>query len=299
MRVREREVVREHREQHRQRHVVVVHRPLLAARVGGRIGVAAGLLRADQLPVRRDDDEEDVRDHDRPEHRADLQVRRTRREQLRAAVRSRGDEHEHASAERRVAPQGAAEQVVDEPADSEQRDARRNRYRGRDVRDARVDQVGARLQVVERDEEREAGEPRRVRLPLVPVQRLRDSRRRDAKLLDPVETAAVDLPRLAGEVVTLLGRPQVVVERDEVERRADPDHRRDHVQEAEREVEPVDQVRVYREDHRSLAIATSSCSAVSSSSSRVRCRRSRSTGTSSSRERPFTKTMKRKPNVFS
>src|SRR5262249_41103494 len=134
-------------------------------------------------------------------------------------------------------------------------------------------------------------------------QRLRDRRRRDAELLDPVEAAAVDLPRLSADPalrVLLLGRrPQVVVERDEVERRSDPDDRGDDVQEAKCEGEPVDQIRVYARDQRSLAIAISSLTPVSSSSSRVRASRSRRTGTSSARERRLTNTTKRKPNFSS
>ena len=38
-----------------------MHRALLAASSGARVGLAARLLRADELPVRRDDHEEDVR----------------------------------------------------------------------------------------------------------------------------------------------------------------------------------------------------------------------------------------------
>ena len=68
--------------------------------------------------------------------------------------------------------------------------------------------------------------------------------RGDAELLDEVEAAAVDLPRLAGDalvgVLLPLGGREVVVERDEVERGADPDDAGDDVQPAEDEVEPVD-----------------------------------------------------------
>ena len=100
--VREREVAGEHREQHREREVVVVHGPALAALVHRRVGLASGLLRVDELAVRRDDDEEDVGDHDRPEHRADLEVRRLRGEQPRRAVRRRDDASEHEQGEQRA-----------------------------------------------------------------------------------------------------------------------------------------------------------------------------------------------------
>jgi len=75
------------------------------------------------------------------------------------------------------------------------------------------------------------------------VQRLRQVQRRDTPLLDPVEAAAVDLPRLSGDAllaITLLaGLLQVVVERHEVERGADPDDRRGRVEPAEDEIQPV------------------------------------------------------------
>ena len=68
-------------------------------------------------------------------------------------------------------------------------------------------------------------------------------RRRDEVLADHVEAAAVDLPRLAADallpVQLALRLPEVVVERDEVERRSDPDDRRGDVEPAEDQVEPL------------------------------------------------------------
>ena len=87
--------------------------------------------------------------------------------------------------------------VVDEPGGDEQRDRDQDRLPRLELGDRRVDQPQARVRVVDDAEEREAGQPRPVRLPLVPVQRLRQVRRRDPELVDPVEAAAVDLPRLA------------------------------------------------------------------------------------------------------
>ena len=100
-------------------------------------------------------------------------------------------------------------------------------------------------------------------------------------LLHVVEAAAVHLPELAADaglgVRRVLRRPERLVEQDEVERRADPRDRRDHVQPAEAEVEPVasrtGRARAaatgtrHPRLQRSSAIATSSPSAVSSSSS--------------------------------
>ena len=89
----------------RQRQVVVVNRALLAADSVHRVRLAPGLLRAHELPVRRDDHEEDVADHHRPEHRADLEVRRARAEQVaRRPRRRRSTQHDDASDERPRAP---------------------------------------------------------------------------------------------------------------------------------------------------------------------------------------------------
>ena len=75
------------------------------------------------------------------------------------------------------------------------------------------------------------------------MQRTGQARWRDPVLLDAVEAAAVDLPHLAadaaGGVTLVRRRRQVIVERDEVERRADPRDRRDHVQPAEEQVAPA------------------------------------------------------------
>ena len=162
------------------------------------------------------------------------------------------------------------------------------------------------MRVVDDDEEREAGEPGRVRLPLEPVQRLGQPSRCDAELLDAVEAASVHLPCLAGHtalrLLRVLRRLEVIVERDEVERRADPGHRRNHVQPAKQQVAPAppvvrerDEVRHRPVLQRSSAICTSSSTAVSSSASRGRCRRASSTGTISRRGRPLTNTTNRNP----
>ena len=74
---------------------------------------------------------------------------------------------------------------------------------------------------------------------------------------DVVEAAAVHLPELAADaglaVATSFGKRQRLVEQDEVERRADPRDRRDHVQPADQQVEPVRHVRVERERRSSSA----------------------------------------------
>src|SRR5262245_23061004 len=98
------------------------------------------------------------------------------------------------------------------------------------------------MREVDDDEERESRQPRGVRLPLEPVERLGQLVRRDLELLDAIEAAAVDLPRLAADsalgVALLRRRSEVEVERDEVERRADPGDRGHDVQPPEEQVAP-------------------------------------------------------------
>jgi hypothetical protein len=106
-----------------------------------------------------------------------------------------------------------------------------------------IDEIRLGMDEVDDDEQRKARQPRRVGLPLEPVEGLGKHVRRDLELLDAIEAAAVDLPRLAADpalgVIGILRRLEVVVERDEVKGRADPRHRGDHVQPAEEQVAPA------------------------------------------------------------
>ena len=63
----------------------------------------------------------------------------------------------------------------------------------------RIDEVELGVDVVEQDEEREAGDPRPVRLPFEPVQRRRQLGRSELVLFRAIEAAAVDRPELARE----------------------------------------------------------------------------------------------------
>ncbi len=200
--VREREVTRDHREQHGEREVVVVHRALLGDDAREGIRLASCLLRVDQLPMRRDDVEEDVPRHDGPDHRADLEERRPRLEELRASPRRDGGQHEDQHPEREaVVHEQPAEDVVDDPCDNEQAGADRHGLPRRQVGHLRVDQIGACVEVVEDDHQGEPRQPRRVRLPLEPGEVSGEDGRRDLVLLDVVEAAAVHLPLLATDAV--------------------------------------------------------------------------------------------------
>ena len=292
---REREVAGQHREDDGQRQVVVVHGPLLGPEARRRVRLPPLLLCPDELPVRRDDHEEDVRRHDRPEHRADLEERRARGEEL--ARRVGRERHQHGDRDRDepVAPEDAARAVVHEPGERDPGGGEADRLHRAQVGDGRVDEPLVRFQPVEDDEEREAGEPRRVRLPLEPVQVLRQLRRRHLVLLRVVEAAAVHAPVLAGDSLAgLFRRREPEVEPDEVERRSDPRDPGDHVQHAAGRGRRGLSGSPHPPGH-CLAIAQSSRNPVSSSSARSRSSRSRSTGTSSARVRPLTKTTNPKP----
>ena len=294
----ERKVPDQHREQHREREVVVVHRSALCAEERRRIRLALLGHCLHELPVRRDDHEENVRDHDRSEHRSHLQVRRTWREQLSGTPRCQRDERGSDDDERNLASvsEGPAQHVVHEPSEHEAADAQRHGLPGGEVGDLWVSETNVGVEVVENDEESEPGEPGCVRLPFEPVQWLGHLGRREPVLLRVVEAAAVHAPELARDtgvrVLAFLRWSQREVEPDEVEGRADPRDPRDYVQHPEADVEDVSQVRV----HRSLAIATSSRQPVSSSSSRVRPIRCLSTPRISDFGRLLTKTTKRNPN---
>src|SRR2546428_13483271 len=62
-----------------------------------------------------------------------------------------------------------------------------------------VDEVGGRVEIVDQDEQDEATQPRRVRLPLEPVKRGRKRRGSDRVLDHAVEPTAVDRPELSGD----------------------------------------------------------------------------------------------------
>ena len=73
-------VAADHDEHDRQREVGVVHAALLAHDAGARIGRPSRPDRRHHLPLARDDVEEHVPDHDGPDHRPDVKVRRARAE---------------------------------------------------------------------------------------------------------------------------------------------------------------------------------------------------------------------------
>jgi len=216
-------VVRQHGEQHRQREVGVVHAALLAALAMDRVRLLAGLERGHHLALPRDDPEEHVGAHDGRDHRADQQKRRAAREQM--ARRIRRDHHVecHQHAHQPVAPaEHAADGVVHQPTDRQERQRQQHRRRRCHVEHAAVDQVNIGVEQVHHRQQRKAGHPRGVRLPVEPVQVFGQLLRCQQVFLRVVEPAAVHGPQLAVHAlfqqVRRGGPGQAVVEPDEVER---------------------------------------------------------------------------------
>ena len=109
-----------------------------------------------------------------------------------------------------------------------------------------VDQVGAGAPEVRHREQREAGQPGRVALPVEPVQVLGQLGRRNAVLHRVVEAAAVHGPQFAAHALLLQvlvdRRREAGIEEDEVERGADPGDGGDDVSPAQQQVGPVEEI---------------------------------------------------------
>ncbi len=175
----ERVVAADHREQHRQREIGVVHGALPAAQPVARVGLASLLLRPHQLALAGDDDEEHVRHHDRAEHGAEMDEGAAAAEDVGEAVRGRGDEEGQHRRERPVvaAERRRTEPVVDEPAARDRGEADADRRRLAEIRDVAVDEVDLRADVVDEREQEESRDPGPVGFPLEPVQRRGQPRR--------------------------------------------------------------------------------------------------------------------------
>mmetsp|Transcript_65315 Transcript_65315/g.154306 ORF Transcript_65315/g.154306 Transcript_65315/m.154306 type:complete len:325 (+) Transcript_65315:516-1490(+) len=252
-------VIAQHGHQHRQAEPGVVHAALLATRTKDGVGLLAGAHLRDDLLLARDDPVRDVGGHHRRQRGADEQEGRPAGEELAGHPARHDDEHrhhrEHPAVMADLAVGGAAEHaaggVVHAPAHRQEGQRRRHRLPGRPPGEhARVDQHLAGVGQVEHDEEREAAHPRPVALPIEPVQLLGQVARRHQVLLRVVEAAAMHGPEFAvhalGLQVVGSGLDEVVVEPDEVKRRAYPGDRGDDMQPAQQQVGPVEQIDVHR-----------------------------------------------------
>ena len=193
-------MIADHDEQHGQGEVSVVCRAHLAAHSRYRVRLASRAYRIHHLALAGDDDEEHVGHHHRADHRAYMHVRGARSEDMEQAP---GDEHDEPVDERakqkRFVAERSAQGVVDEPAEHQGGDAQADRHRGRQRHHGVVDEIRARAEPVNDDEQTEAREPGRVRLPFGPV-KIRSQRfafRSREKLLAAIKAAAVHRPQLA------------------------------------------------------------------------------------------------------
>ena len=124
-------MIADHGEQHRQREVRVVYRALLADDSRFRIGLAAGANIGHHLLLAGDDVKEHVGDHHGADHRADMNERGTRAEDVEQCPRRRHHEHEQEPDEQvLVLLQHPTQRVVDDPAAGEKRDADRDGRNG-------------------------------------------------------------------------------------------------------------------------------------------------------------------------
>ena len=170
--------------------------------------IAPGQLGRDQLLLAGNDHDEHVGDHPGANHRADLDVRRARAEQVAHTVGGDHDHHRQGRGQQPVvALEPPRERVVDQPANRQEADADGHRGQRADVGHAAVDQVRAGVGVVQHHQQPEAADPGGVRLPFEPVQETGQRRRSDSIFFDPIEAATMDLPRFAGN--PFFNRPRV------------------------------------------------------------------------------------------
>ena len=241
-----------------------MHAALLGAPAEDGVDRLPGLEQRHHLALARDDPKKDVGAHRGGQHCADQQERGAPGEQLASQPGGEDDEGQHTGTDDQVAmlllAEGAADRVVDEPADHQESERGGDGGAGRPVVHALVHQECAGIEQVEHHEQGKAGQPSAVAFPVEPVQVRGHLLRREQVLLRMIEAAAVHRPQLAAHALRLqrgvLRRRQAVVEEDEVEGRADPGDGHDHVRPAQQQVGPIEQVGV----HRVLGVAKFSAS---------------------------------------
>jgi hypothetical protein len=111
----------------------------------------------------------------------------------------------------------AAQRFVEQPGQHEASEGDGRRGRRGDVEHGPVDQIEFGAEIVDDHQQREAGEPGGIGLPLEPSQFIRHAGRRDEILHHVIEPAAVDLPGIALHALGLIGsRFETEIEMDEI-----------------------------------------------------------------------------------
>ena len=197
-RVRRGEVIRQHDEQHRKRHVAVVYGALLCLLPQCEIRRPARAGGVDHLSLRRDDPLPHVGDHDRSEQGADVHERGATGQETAQEDRDAGEEREGNrrrdgwTAGQRRPPQA----VVYRPAEDHDGDAQRDGGAPADAGDSRIEEVRA-AEIEDQHEQGDAADPGEHRFPLEPVQHSRHLPGPRTALLDLVEAPAVHHPEVA------------------------------------------------------------------------------------------------------
>ncbi|MNQ49346.1 hypothetical protein D3C85_632560 [compost metagenome] len=238
-----REVVADHDEQHRQGEVVVVPRTQQALGRQGRIGRGVVFDRLNQRALGRHDGEEHVADHDGADDGADMDIGGAAAEDQ-AEAKGRGDQQDeqHRTEQGRALAQGrVAEEVVSHITRDHRAEADDNGQFRRQV-DTRLDQVQARVEVVDHQHQGNTRQPGEIGLPFEPMQVVRHFWRGQFVLLQVVDAATMDRPQIAGQAVARVDPVEVVFQPDEIEGCADPGDAGDHMDPADAQVQPLGQM---------------------------------------------------------
>jgi hypothetical protein len=177
-------------------------------------------------------------------------------------VSRQANQHGHAHADDAVAVFATAKNFANgviEHAKHQQKSQRHgNRHTRRPVHARFIDQIGAGIPQVRHREQRKAGQPGAVGLPIKPVQMRRQLRRLHRVFDRVIKPAAVHRPQLAGRALAfeffIDGRRQAGVEKDEIKRGAYPRDGSDDMSPAQQQVGPVEKVAFH--DGQSIILLT-------------------------------------------
>jgi hypothetical protein len=213
-------VIADHQHHDRQGQVVVVDRAFLAGLAELRVGRLAGEQRSDDLLLVRDDRQKHVGDHDGADDRADLVERAASAQHMREGVGEADQEQIAADREGKFVAGEArpAGGLIEQPCDEQAAETEQARLQRCQVEHRFVDQEQFCIEIIDDDHQREARQPGRVGFPFEPGQFVGQLRRRDQIFDDPVEAAAMHLPRLALDAIgQIRPGPEAEVEMDEIE----------------------------------------------------------------------------------
>ena len=219
-----------------------------------RVTGLAGFQGIDQLLLVGNDDPPNIAGHQRPHQGADVDEGTPPAEEF-TQTKSEPDQENKPDYRKGcgVFPQGrSAEQIVDDPSTEKYAQTDRNTGARWDGGDAGVQQVGVGSVIVDNTQQEESADPRKIGLPLEPVQHGGHLRRHHHELIDLVESAGVNHPKFTFNVASIVGYLlQVAIEPHEEKGAADPGDACDDVQPADGEVQPLVYDGVHEGSHHS------------------------------------------------